>query len=268
MGELRLEVKNLSFRHRGHGTEVLKDVCFFATSGQVTAVLGPNGSGKSTLFKCITGIWKPVKGEILLGGKDILSLSPKEKAKLFAVVPQSHDPAFPYTVLDLVLMGRCPYVNLFTSPSSKDYDAALKALSTLGILNLSQRAYTKISGGERQLALIARALAQESQVMILDEPTSHLDFKNQVVVLSTIRLIAQKLNKIVLITVHDPNSAAMVADQVLLLKEGCVVDFGPQDQVITTDNIENLYGIKLNIIQDENLKVIIPCFTKNGKELI
>jgi len=258
MGQLRLEIKNLSFRHRSTQREVLKEISFYADSGKVTAVLGPNGSGKSTLFKCITGIWKPLQGEVRLGETEILSLSTKEKAKIFAFVPQSHEAPFPYTVLDLVLMGRCPYVNLFSSPSAKDHEIAEKALSTLGILHLSQRPYTKISGGERQLALIARALAQESQVMIMDEPTSHLDFKNQLLVLSTIRSIAQALNKIILITLHDPNCASMVSDQLILLKDGKLLGFGPQEELIKPATLELLYGIKSNIIKHDRYKVIIP----------
>ena len=258
MGQMTLEVRNLSFRHKGQREAILRDVSFCAEAGRVTVILGPNGSGKSTLFKCNVGLWAHYRGEVFAGGLDARKLSVQERAQVFAVVPQEHEPPFPYRVFDVVLMGRAPRVGLLSSPKKKDYDKAKEAMDTVGITPLAQRPYTKISGGERQLTLLARALAQEAPIMVLDEPTSHLDFRNQIRVLSTIRAIAREKNLTILVTLHDPNIAALFSDHAVVLKDGAVFRSGSPRHIINEDLIREVYGVETKAVWVNGHKVLCP----------
>lgn len=253
-----LKVKGVHFRHKESRSDILKEIDFDAYAGKMTTVLGPNGSGKTTLFKCIAGLWKPQKGAILFDGKDISGLSHKERAKIFAVVPQEHDPPFPYSVLDAVLMGRVSHVSMFSSPSKHDYLKAQEAIDTVGINHLKERPYTKISGGEKQLVLIARALAQESPVLLLDEPTSHLDFRHQVAVLKKVKEITRKKGLITLMTLHDPNLAMIFSDKVVMINDGHVVSNGLPQEVITKENLKSVYGIDVSVVNWNGTKIIYP----------
>ena len=253
-----LEVKNLSFKHKKQKDYVLKDINFQAEKGKITAILGPNGSGKSTLFKCITGIWKSTSGNILVDGKDITELSYLKRAKIFAVVPQEHETVFPYSVFDMVLMGRACYVGLFSTPSKQDYYKAEESLKALGIYHLREKPYTQISGGERQLVLIARALAQEAGFMLFDEPTSNLDFKNQIRVLTMIKKLTRERNITVLLSLHDPNLAGIFADQIVMIKNGSVLKSGKPAEVLNEKFIEELYSISVRVLQTDSLRIIYP----------
>ncbi len=253
-----LEIKELWFKHKGQKEDILKDVSFTTEKRRLTVILGPNGSGKSTLFKCITGIWEPYKGSILADGKEINKLSHLERAKIFAVVPQEHEPAFPYSVFDIVLIGRAPYVGLFSSPNSKDYKKAEQALKSLGIYHLRDKPYNKISGGEKQLVLLARALAQEAPFMLLDEPTSNLDFKNQIKVLSKIKNLAYEKGLTALVTLHDPNLASLFADKIILIKNGKIVAEGEPEKILNEKLIEEIYGVKVRIVQNNGFRLIFP----------
>jgi iron complex transport system ATP-binding protein len=253
-----LEVKGVHFRHQRNESDILKEVDFSVRAGGMNTILGPNGSGKTTLFRCITGLWKQQRGEILFENKDISRISHAERAKIFAVVPQEHEPPFPYSVLDVVLMGRVSHVGLFASPTSDDYEIAEKAIQTVGISHLRDRAYTKISGGERQLVLIARALSQEAPILLLDEPTSHLDFRNQVVVLKKVREITREKGRTVLMTLHDPNLAMLFSDNVVVLNGGSVICTGSPDEVITEDTMKKVYGIDVSLIPWNGTRVVYP----------
>ncbi len=257
-GNRMLEVKNLCFKHKGHSENVLNDISFTAEKRGLTVILGPNGSGKSTLFKCITGVWEPYRGSILADGTEITKLTPLERAKIFAVVPQEHEPAFPYSVFDVVLIGRAPYIGLFSSPSPKDYEKAEEALHTLGIYNLKNKPYNKISGGERQLVLIARALTQEAPFMLLDEPTSNLDFKNQLKVLSKIKTLSCERGITALVTLHDPNLASLFADKIILIKNGKIVAKGNPEKILNEKLIEKIYGVKVRIVKNNGFRLIFP----------
>ena len=257
MGKM-IEVKDLHFWHKGEDTPILKGVGFKASPHEVTVILGPNGSGKTTLFKCILGLWEVRKGEVFINGRSIRTMGRGEVAKNVAIVPQDHEPPFPYSVFDVVLLGRVAHVGLLSSPSQWDKEAARRALEALGIERLADRPYTKISGGERQLVLIARCLAQEAPAMLLDEPTAHLDFRNQVMVLTKVKSIAKEKGLAVLMTLHDPNLALLFSDQVLLLNGGKVVAKGGPEEVITEENIRRVYGLDVAFISQDGMEMICP----------
>jgi len=253
-----LEVKGVYFKHKGQSIDVLKGVSFNAEKGGLTTILGPNGSGKTTLFKCISGLWKYYKGEIKVDGVSIDMLSFKKRARFFSVVPQEHEPPFPYSVFDVVLMGRASYIGVFSSPGKKDYEKAETALNTVGIGHLKNIPYTKISGGERQLTLIARAISQEAPVMLLDEPTSHLDFKNQINILKKIKEIAIIRGITVVMTLHDPNLAGFFSDKVIVINSGSKVADGSPEEIITEDLIKRVYDIDVNRANIDGKSIIYP----------
>ncbi|MDA8161433.1 MAG: ABC transporter ATP-binding protein [Desulfobacteraceae bacterium] len=253
-----LEVKGLYFRHNHTESDVLKGIEFKVKSGRMTVILGPNGSGKTTLFKCMAGLWRPRQGAILFEGADMTGLSFEQKAKIVAVVPQEHEPPFPYSVMDAVLMGRVSHVSMFSSPSRHDYLKAGEAIETVGITHLKERPYTKISGGERQLVLIARALAQETPILMLDEPTSHLDFRNQVLVLTKVRDIVRQKGLTVLMTLHDPNRAMQFSDDVVAINCGHIVAEGAPYEVISEENLRQIYGIEVSVASVNGTRVVMP----------
>jgi iron complex transport system ATP-binding protein len=253
-----IAVKDLWYRHHSVDTPVLKGVNFHADSGMLTAVLGPNGSGKTTLFKCIAGLWEPGKGDVAFQGRSLRGKSCSAIARIIAVVPQEHEPPFPYSVLDAVTMGRAAHLGMFSTPSRRDYLKAEEAIERVGIGHLKDRPYTRISGGERQLVLVARALTQESPVMLLDEPTSHLDFRNQVLVLRKIKEIVRERSVAALMTIHDPNLAMLFSDHVVILNNGSVVAQGLPHEVITERNLSSVYGIDVHVIPINGSRVIMP----------
>ncbi|MFB3925827.1 MAG: ABC transporter ATP-binding protein [Syntrophales bacterium] len=259
-----LTIDNIYFtHHRGSNSsndrgDILKGVSFEAPDGQMTTILGPNGSGKTTLFKCISGLWRPRQGKIRFGDRDLAGLSHSERAKLIAVVPQEHDPPFPYTVFDIVLMGRASHIPLFSTPSARDAAATEAALDRIGVAALRGRPYTKISGGERQLVMIARAIAQEAPLLLLDEPTSHLDFRNQILVLEKVRGIVRQRGLTVLMTLHDPNMAMQFSDHVVMIENGSVLAQGPPAEVLTAGNLKRVYNLDISVIRHNGTHIIHP----------
>ncbi len=253
-----IEVIGLYFKHRGSKEYLLKDINFFAKKGTITTILGPNGSGKSTLFKCIVGVWKVSKGDILVNEIRINDLSFKKKARFFSVVPQEHTPTFPYSVFDFVLMGRAAHVGIFSFPEKKDRELVLDSIKTMEILHLKDKPYTQISGGERQLVLIARSLAQQTPVMLLDEPTSQLDFGNQIKILSKIKEIAVKNHISVILTLHDPNLASIFSDKIIVIQNGKIIKKGDPNDIITKDIIEDLYKIPATTIPFNGKSLVYP----------
>lgn len=210
-----LSVRNLYYSYGD--IEVLKNVSFDVRKSQLCAMFGPNGTGKSTLFKCITKLLDiRKKGEILIANKNIVKMHLNEVAKIVTYVAQEHKPSFPFMVKEVVLMGKTPHLGGFFGPSSKDMEAAVKVMEMAGISHLSDRLYTNLSGGQRQLVLIARAFAQDTDVLLLDEPTSNLDFKNQIVMWNTIKNNTA-YGKTTLICTHDPNHIFWFCDKVIVL---------------------------------------------------
>jgi len=218
-------------------------------TGDVLALLGPNGGGKTTLLKTLLGLLAPQSGEVRLGDRTLASLTSRERARLIAYVPQFHVATFAFTVEAVVLMGRTAHGNLFSRPSSADRAIAVRVLERFGIAHLRERPYTMISGGERQLVLLARALAQEPQFVVLDEPTASLDFGNQGKVLREIRALATSGHG-VLFTTHDPNHAMRAADRAYLLRDGARVGEGATGLILNKAQLERLYGTSIETVND------------------
>lgn len=241
---MMLEVKNLSC---GYGQkQVLENVSFSADSGQILCLLGPNGVGKTTLFKAILGIIKLQSGRIWLDGRPQDKLSISEIARLVAYVPQYHTPPFPFSVREVVSTGRTAHIGRFSSPGKRDEAIVDQALEALHITDLADEIYTQISGGERQMVMIARALAQQPKIMVLDEPTSNLDFGNQIKVLEEIKRLAGQ-GLCIVMTTHFPNHAFICQATVLLLQRNREIRIGSSDEIITEQNIKDAYGVDSRI---------------------
>lgn len=231
------------------GKSVGRDVDLDVRAGEVVCLLGPNGSGKTTLFKTLLGLIPAQAGTINVEGEEIDGLTRQEIARRIAYVPQAHAAQFPYRVLDMVVMGRTAHLGLFAAPTDTDVNTARDALDLLGIGGLANDAYTRISGGQRQLALVARALAQEARLIVMDEPTASLDFGNQVKVLRQVRQLSARGLGVVLST-HDPDHAFAIAHRVLLLHGGKLAAQGRPDEVLTAERLYEVYGVGVRI---ENL---------------
>ncbi|MEG0322416.1 MAG: ABC transporter ATP-binding protein [Raoultibacter sp.] len=240
---------------------ILSDVSFSIGPGEALCLLGPNGVGKTTLFRSMLGFLKPFAGKITLDGDDISTWSSRTLAKKIGYVPQNHTPPFAYPVIDVVTMGRLSRISPIASPSSHDIEKAYECLERLGISHLAEKLYTQISGGERQMVLIARSLAQEPEVLVMDEPTASLDYGNQVKVLRQIsHLVKEGIS--VIMTTHFPDHAFLCATKVGLITRDWV-RFGEPDKVVTEDSLKETYGVDVRIVQEHSctcgmLKGCIP----------
>lgn len=239
---VRLEARQLDFGYPGR--RVGSGVSLALDAGEVLCLLGPNGSGKTTLFRTLLGLLPAQGGTVILDGSDLRSYSRDEIARRISYVPQAHAAFFPFTVREVVLMGRTAHMGTFSSPSRRDREAADTAIERLGLARLADSIYTRISGGERQLALIARALAQEARLMVMDEPTANLDFGNQVRVLQHVRRLAQSGVGILLST-HNPDQAFLCAQRVAMLSGGRLARLGPPEEAITSESLRDLYGVEI-----------------------
>jgi iron complex transport system ATP-binding protein len=240
---LKLTINKLSFNYTG--IQVLKDVELDVGLGEMLSIVGPNGSGKSTLLKCINRILKTQQNTVLIDGKDTSKLDLKELSKIMGYVPQSSTSTFPFTVFDVVLMGRKPYIHW--NLSERDNEIVAEMLDFLGINHLAMRNFNELSGGEQQKVIIARALAQQPQLLLLDEPTSSLDIKHQLEILCMLKSLAQTKERSVVVSMHDLNLASRFSDRMLMLKQGCIYAVGTPEAVLTEKNIEAVYGIKANV---------------------
>ena len=241
----RLTVTNLSAGY--HGRPVLHGVSLEVHAGEIVALVGPNGAGKSTLVRAISGIVPASGGTIRIGEVDLVRLRPVERARLVAVVPQAVSLPEAFTVAEIVLMGRTPYLPLWAGEGKRDCEIAWEAMRRTAVEKLADRRAGELSGGERQRAVIARALAQEPRVLLLDEATAHLDLKHQVAVLELVRSLARQHGLAVLATLHDLNQAALYADRVALLVEGRIVAAGPAGHVFAAQALEEAFGVRIAV---------------------
>jgi iron complex transport system ATP-binding protein len=248
MAQAMLQVRDLAFGFPGH--TVGRDVGFSLAAGEVLCVLGPNGGGKTTLFRTVLGLLKKHFGAIALENEPIESLPRGEIARRAGYVPQGHSAYFAFTLREFVLMGRTSRMGAFSAPGRRDREVAEDALEALGIAQLAERAVTEVSGGERQLALVARALAQQPRLLVMDEPTASLDFGNQIRVLQKIgELAASGIS--ILFSSHDPDHALLAAHRALLLGEGRALELGAPKEVIRSDTLERLYGVPIRILETQ-----------------
>lgn len=240
-----LDVQGLSCGYRRQ--QIVFDASFSMRRGEFTCIIGANGCGKTTLLKTILGLLPPMGGRALFEGRDIAAMTDRERAQEIAYIPQAHTPPFPFSVSDVVLMGRTPHIGRFSSVSHQDKLVAWNALRTLGIEGLADRTYTKLSGGQRQLVLIARALAQQPKLIVMDEPTASLDFGNQQTVLSRMRELSRAGASILMVT-HDPHHAAYCADSVVVMDAGRIKETGTPERIITKDQLEQVYGTPIDVL--------------------
>ncbi len=244
----RITIDDLCFFYASSDEKpVFEHLSFQVSSGQVFCLLGPNGTGKSTLIKCLSGLLRPQQGTILLDGDDLSSLKPSSIAKKVGYVPQSQFSVFPFLVRDVVVMGRAAHLNNISSPKQRDYDIADEAIRTVGIAHIAERPCNNISGGEWQLVLIARALTQQPQILLLDEPTSHLDMGNQMRILEVISGLSRAGLTIIMAS-HFPDHAFLAAHQAAILKDRQFVAWGNPDEVINQANLQAAYGIDVRIL--------------------
>ena len=238
-----LSVNNLCFNYGKRS--VLHNITFSVKRGTICGLLGPNASGKTTLLKCIDGVFTPNEGFVIVEGKNVSRLSRRDAARLMAVVPQQTTVVFSFTVLQMVVMGRAARLAHFRLPSIRDYREAESALDSLGISELAGRFFNELSGGEKQLVLLARALFQDTNILLLDEPTSHLDFKNQYMLMDVILSITKKNNLATVVSLHDPNLAAKYCDYMVMMKSGRLYKEGHKNNVFKADILEQVYGMKV-----------------------
>jgi len=251
VGGVVLEIINLGFRYDDGGW-VFRKHSFKVQPGEIAAILGPNGRGKTTLLKTIVGLNKTGEGQVFLNGQ-------------MGYVPQDTWTPFPYSALAMVLMGRARHIGMFSRPCRHDLDTALESMDILNVLHLRDRAFTTLSGGERQMVLIARALAANCQILLLDEPASALDFRNQEIILRTLKTLSLKRNLTILLTTHFPQHAVHLADEVLFM-------YGPEDylygdmvKIVNDENLGRLYGMDIRNIQfkhgERDIQTVVPVFT-------
>ena len=250
---MTIKVEELNFSY-GEGPNVLKNVSFQLHKNEVLGVVGPNGSGKSTLLKSINGILKVNSGTIKLNGQSIQNLSRNEIAKIIGYVPQNEEKEFPSTVFDTILLGRRPYITW--KPTSKDLKIVSDIIDLLDLRELSMRDVNQLSGGQKQKVMVGRSLAQEPDILLLDEPTSDLDLRHQ---LEVLKIIEDQVSneKSAILAIHDLNLASRFCDKILILDDGEVYDFGGTE-VLSRENIESVYGVKVTIKSHLGRSLVVP----------
>lgn len=256
-----LYVKDLSCGYRDK--PIVKKVSFDGKPGDIICLLGPNGSGKSTLIKTLVGLLEPMEGSVYIGDENINGWTWNRRAKTISYIPQTFTSTFQYTGLDIVLMGRTSYLGFGSSPTEEDVGIALEAMEMLNILKLKDKIYSNMSGGERQLVKIAQAIAQQSKIIIMDEPTNNLDFGNQIATLNYLKKCAER-GMIVIMATHLPEQALSFGTKALLVKDGEAEVVEEPDKNLKADDLKDLYDIDVEIVelrrQDKIVKMCLPVY--------
>ncbi len=250
-----IEVNNLSVSI-GNKT-ILRNITFSLEKGTLS-IIGLNGIGKTTLLRTLAGLNKSYSGHISINQKSLSSFSHKHLSKSISFVPQEHVPYFKFTVLEMIMFGRTPHIKQFGFPTKNDFNVVEKILCDIGLEHLRERYYTELSGGEKRLVLVSMALAQETKIILFDEPTTFLDFKNAMIVINKIKNLSKELGKLIVVTMHDINQAISIADQALILYSENCFDFGNADVTINEINLQRLYGMEFKTMYDDNFKFIVP----------
>lgn len=262
-----LKVKGVSFSL--NGKKILQNIDFTLSTGDFIGIVGPNGAGKTTLLRLISGVIHPDEGEILIEGKNTKTLNYRKLASKVAVVPQNTFINFPFTVFEIVLMGRTPYLGRFEQEKKEDLEKAKECMNLTGIWHLRERKVTEISGGELQRAVIAQALAQDTPLLLLDEPTAHLDVNHELEVISLISRLNKEKGKAVILVSHDLNLAARYCERLILLKEGKIFAQGKVEKVLTAENIRSVYHLNALVKKHPVTGFIytIPVSIQNEREI-
>lgn len=250
-----IEVKDAAFAYKEKN--IFSDISFSLNPGEMLCLIGPNGCGKTTLLDCILGIKKLKNGEVILNGQSIEAMKPYQVARQISYVPQSHEMTFPYRVLEIVLMGRAAYTSMFSSPKQRDIEIAESALDMVGMLGFKDRIYTQLSGGEAQMVMIARALAQQTPYIILDEPTSHLDFKHEHTVLENIVDLMREKKLGIIMATHFPNHAfyfenSGIKTSVAMFHNRRLKEIGSPSQVLSKQNMYKVFNIETKLLSYED----------------
>ena len=251
-----IEGENIRFSY--DGVEVLKGLSISLRKERMVGLLGANGAGKSTLLKILTGILNPKSGRLLYGGKELTRLDKREIAKRIAYIPQDSTFGFPFSVQEVVLMGRAPYVGRFEFERERDLQIAISAMETVGISHLKDRPITEISGGEKQLASLARALAQEPEVMVLDEPATFLDVKHKTRIMKLLRSLKSERGISVIAATHDVFSALFYFDEIIMLKDGRIFAEGSVEEVLKQEVLTAVYGIEVTVRRENGRIFVLP----------
>ena len=269
-----IEARGVSFGY--NGIPLFQDINFSIEPGELFCLLGPNGCGKTTLLDCILGHLKPLSGEILLNGSNINRTRPEQIARQIAYVPQTHEKTFPYRVMDVVLMGRAAYIGMFGRPEEEDLAIAEEALATVGITHLRNRRYTQLSGGEVQLVMVARALAQKTPVIVMDEPTAHLDFKHELVIMEKVVELVREQGLAILMATHFPNHCfyfenSGLATRVAMMTNINFLAVGSPSNVLSEENLQQLYNVNTRVVSfpvdtKQELKQIIAISTTRHED--
>jgi len=251
-----LAFEQVSFQYRESQQAVFNNLSLSIAPGTITAILGPNGVGKSTLLALALGWRKPQHGKVLLAGRPLNTYSTSDLGRWMGLVPQSEDPRFEYSLLEYVLLGRAPHLHPLEMPAEADYQAAFEALETVGMAHMQERSITTLSGGERQLVLVARVLAQKPRLLMLDEPTSHLDLSNKIRLLNILRSLKTQ-GMTVLLTTHEPEVAAAVATHLVLMRAGQVQHAGTLEQEFTAERLSETYNVPVQVLRADGRRFII-----------
>lgn len=251
-----ISLEHITYSYDGDHRDVLNDLNLKINDGSVTAILGPNGAGKSTLLHVILGWLQPTGGQIKLQDRPLHTYSRREAGQMMALVPQIEHMPFDYSILEYVLLGRTPYLHPLESPRANDLAAAHNALEIAGLHEMENRTVTSLSGGERQLVLLARALTQQPHIILLDEPTSHLDLANKARLIRILREL-YKAGSTIILTTHEPEAAVAVASDIVLMRSGQILTSGSSEQVFTAENLTRAYGVPVRIIGVDGQKVAL-----------